>query len=222
MAEITSITPQLKDKERCNIYVDGRFYCGLRLETAVRCRLRVGQHIELSRLDEIQLESEKSQALDKALKHLSASMKTEKQMRDYLAKKGYVPAVCDHVLEKLRGYGFVDDAEYGRQYARFAARGKGARLIALELKQKGVGEEAVEEALSELPPAANAAEAVLQKYMRHKPPTRENFAKAYRHLISRGFGYDEAKEAVAALRNGAEEGGAEEGEGESGGGEGGE
>ena len=41
MAEITSITPQLKDKERCNIYVDGRFYCGLRLETAVRCRLRV-------------------------------------------------------------------------------------------------------------------------------------------------------------------------------------
>ena len=42
MAEITSITPQLKDKERCNIYVDGRFYCGLRLETAVRCRLRVG------------------------------------------------------------------------------------------------------------------------------------------------------------------------------------
>ena len=214
MAEITSITPQLKDKERCNIYVDGRFYCGLRLETAVRCRLRVGQHIELSQLDEIQLESEKSQALDKALKHLSASMKTEKQMRDYLAKKGYVPAVCDHVLEKLRGYGFVDDAEY--------ARGKGARLIALELKQKGVGEEAVEAALSELPPAANAAEAVLQKYMRHKPPTRENLAKAYRHLLSRGFGYDEAKEAVAALRGGAEEDGAEEGEVESGEGEGGE
>ena len=70
--------------------------------------------------------------------------------------------------------------------------------------------------------SANAAEAVSQKYMRHKPPTRENFAKAYRHLISRGFGYDEAKEAVAALRDGAEEGGAEEGEGESGGEEGGE
>ena len=222
MSDITAITPQVKDKERCNIYVDGKFYCGLKLETALRYRLKAGEPIDLAKLDEIQLENEKSQALDKAMTHLSASMKTEKQMRDYLAKKGYVPAVCDHVLEKLRGYGFVDDAEYGRQYARFAARGKGARLIALELKQKGVGEEAVEAALSELPPAANAAEAVLQKYMRHKPPTRENFAKAYRHLISRGFGYDEAKEAVAALRDGAEEGGAEEGEGESGGGEGGE
>ena len=101
MAEITSITPQLKDKERCNIYVDGRFYCGLRLETAVRCRLRVGQHIELSRLDEIQLESEKSQALDKALKHLSASMKTEKQMDMQTEKQ--MDIKTEEQLEKRRG-----------------------------------------------------------------------------------------------------------------------
>ena len=26
--EITAITPQVKDKTRCNIYVDGRFCCG--------------------------------------------------------------------------------------------------------------------------------------------------------------------------------------------------
>ena len=36
MPEITDITPQVKDKERCNIYVDGRFYCGLKLETAIK------------------------------------------------------------------------------------------------------------------------------------------------------------------------------------------
>ena len=29
MAEITGITPQIKDKERCNIEVDGRFFCGI-------------------------------------------------------------------------------------------------------------------------------------------------------------------------------------------------
>ena len=67
MSEITAITPQVKDKERCNVYVDGRFYCGLKLETAVRYRLRAGQQVELSFLDEIQLENEKAQALDKAL-----------------------------------------------------------------------------------------------------------------------------------------------------------
>ena len=30
MSDITAITPQVKDKERCNIYVDGKFYCGLK------------------------------------------------------------------------------------------------------------------------------------------------------------------------------------------------
>lgn len=88
MAEITDISPQVKDKERCNIYVDGRFYCGLKLETAIRHRLKVGDQIELSALDEIQLENEKSQALDKAMTHLTHSMKTERDIRDFLKKKG--------------------------------------------------------------------------------------------------------------------------------------
>ena len=107
MSDITAITPQVKDKERCNIYVDGKFYCGLKLETALRYRLKAGEPIDLAKLDEIQLENEKSQALDKAMTHLSASMKTEKQIRDYLKKKGYVDAVCDYVLEKLRGCGIM-------------------------------------------------------------------------------------------------------------------
>ena len=115
MSEITAITPQIKDKDRCNIYVDGKFYCGLKLETALKYRLKVGEIVETVRLDEIQLENEKSQALDKAMTHLSATMKTEKQMRDFLQKKGYVGAVCDYVLEKLIGYGFVDDEEYSER-----------------------------------------------------------------------------------------------------------
>ena len=32
MSEITSIEPQVKDKRRCSIFIDGRFYCGMKLE----------------------------------------------------------------------------------------------------------------------------------------------------------------------------------------------
>ena len=97
MSEITEISPQVKDKNRCNIYVDGSFYCGMKLETAVRSRLKVGQHVEKAFLDEIQLENEKAEAMDRALNFLSASMKTGRQVTDYLKKKGYVPAVCEYV-----------------------------------------------------------------------------------------------------------------------------
>ena len=82
MGEITAITPQVKDKKRCNIFVDGRFYCGLTLEAAMKNRLKAGQTIDPATLSKIQLESEKSTAFDKALNFISAAQKTEKQVRE--------------------------------------------------------------------------------------------------------------------------------------------
>ena len=76
MSEITGILPQKKDATRCNIYLNGSFYCGMKLEVVIKNRLKVGQDVELSYLDALQLESEKATALDKAMTHLSSSMKT--------------------------------------------------------------------------------------------------------------------------------------------------
>ena len=105
MAEITGITPQVKDKTRCNIEVDGRFYCGMKLETVMKNRLKVGACVDGESLSRLQLESEKTTALDKALTHISASMKTEMQIRVFLRKKGYLNDVCDYVVEKMREIG---------------------------------------------------------------------------------------------------------------------
>ncbi|MBQ7369033.1 MAG: RecX family transcriptional regulator [Clostridia bacterium] len=201
MNEITEITPQIKDKRRCNVYIDGRFCCGLTLETAVKYRLKVGEVISPERLSEIQLESEKNVALDKALTHISASKKTEKQVRDFLSGKGYLPAVCDYVLEKMRGYGFVDDKDYAKDYVQFSASKKGGKLIKMELKAKGVGEDEIDAALDglEAEQQFQAARRILEKYMRGKTADRETLAKAYRHVMSKGFDYDTAKSALTSL-----------------------
>ena len=148
MAEITGITPQIKDKERCNIEVDGRFFCGMKLETVVKHRLKVGVAVSEEELSRMQLESEKLTALDKALTYITVSMKTEKDIRAYLRKKGYLEDISDYVVEKMRSYGYLDDAAYARAYIEHAGKRKGSRLIAMELRQKGVSDEAIEEALS--------------------------------------------------------------------------
>ena len=207
MNEITAITPQMKDKRRCNVYIDGRFCCGLTLEAAVKYRLKAGEIISPERLEEIQLESEKNTALDKALTHISASKKTEKQVRDFLKGKGYLPAVCDYVLEKMRGYGFIDDKQYAQDYVGFAAERKGGRLIKMELKAKGLSEEDIDEALTSLDTGEqeSAAGRILAKYMRGKTPDRETLAKAYRHLMSKGFNYETAKAALSAFGDTDEE-----------------
>ena len=200
MSEITAITPQVKDKSRCNIYVDGRFYCGLTLETTVRSRLKVGQTVDTDKLAALQLESEKETALDKALTHITATQKTEKQIREFLARKGFLPPVIDYVVEKMRGYNFINDGEYAADYARFAAKRKGGRLIKMELKAKGISDEDIDGALGEIDEETeeNAARAILEKYLRGKTVDSATLQKAYRHLLSKGFSYDVIKSVLSA------------------------
>ena len=200
--EITAITSQVKDKARCSIYVDGRFYCGLALETTVKHRLKVGQSVSESFLSEIQLESEKRTAFDKALIHLSATQKTEKEMRDYLKKKGYLPATVEYVIDKLRGYDFVNDEEYAKAYVSAKSGRKGERLLQRELRAKGISEEAAEAALSGLDEGTQvgAAKALLEKYLRGKAADTATLQKAYRHLLSKGFSFEVAKSALSGLQ----------------------
>jgi len=199
--EITAITPQLKDKSRCNIYIDGRFYCGMSLETTVKNRLKVGLIISPEQLSLLQLESEKSVALDKALTHISATRKTEKQVREFLKGKGYLEDVIEYVLEKLRGYDFLNDQEYAEAYVDYTACKKGARLIRMELKNKGVSEQEIDSALSLVSEDTQieTAKTILTKYMKNKEITKETLQKAFRYLMGKGFDIDVVKSAIQAF-----------------------
>lgn len=204
MAEITSIEPQKKDAKRCNVYVDGRFYCGIKLEVAIKYHLKSGMQIEKSQLDEIQLETEKSQALDKALTHISLSPKTKKQIADYLSKKGYTEAVQAYVLERLEYYKFVDDYAYCRAYVQ-SVTGKGKRALEADLIKRGADRKAIEEVLEEIEEDGGEAMKILQKYMRGKEFTKENLYKGFKYLLSKGYSYDTAKSALEELGDGNED-----------------
>lgn len=203
MPEITAITPQKKDKTRVNIDLDGRFFCGMKLETVVQNRLKAGMTVTLDELSRMQFESEKLTALDKALTHISLTMKTEREIRDFLKKKGYLDEVISFVVEKMQSYGYLDDGEYAARYAESAAKRKGSRLIAMELKRKGVSDEAIASALENLGEGeAESARAVLEKYLRNKDlADPKTVQKAYAYLISKGYGHDIAAAALKGLRD---------------------
>ena len=201
MNEITAITPQIKDKRRCNIYVDGRFCCGLTLEATVKNRLKVGQIVSPERLAEIQLDSEKNTAFDKALTHLSATQKTEKQVREFLQGKGYLPSMVDYVVEKLYGYNFLNDGQYAESYVESVSNRKGSKLIRMELRGKGVSDEEIDNALNTLPQGREeeVAKATLEKYMRGKVCDKTTLQKACRYLLGKGFDYEVVKSALSTF-----------------------
>lgn len=200
MAEITSVEPQKKDKTRCSVFVDGRFYCGIKLEVAVKHHLKAGMTITREELDKIQLDTEKAEAVDKAVTHLSTTPKTEREMRTFLAKKGYVDAVIDYVMEKLHYYNFVDDGAYCRAYLS-SKTNKSKRAIEADLIKRGVDRRIIEEELKGYRDDGEQISALLKKYMRGKENTHENLYKACRYLVAKGYSYDDVKEACAGLED---------------------
>ena len=204
MKKITDIKPPVKNKTRCSIFLDNAYYCGLELETVMRNRLKIGTEIDEDRLEEIQEESERSRALDKALGFIARSKKTEKQIEEYLAGKGYLPATIDYAKNKLKEYNFVSDSDYAEDYVGTYSRNKGKRLLKLELLHKGVSEKDMETALDNLNDESENAARVAGKYMRGKDRTRENAAKCYLYLVSKGFDYDTAKTVSEKYRTDAD------------------
>ena len=84
MAIVTDLAPQVKDKRRVNVYLDGRFFCGMDAMTAFLHRLKVGMEISEEEIERIATEAELNAAVEKGARFLASSGKTEKQVYDHL------------------------------------------------------------------------------------------------------------------------------------------
>ena len=144
MAEITKLEIQKKDKNRVNLYVDDVFYCGLDLDTTVKFGLKKGE-ISDERLKEIVFEAQKTDGFNKAVKYLGTSLKTKKQLKDYLTKKEFSIDICDYVIEKMIEYRYLDDEHYVESYYKTYKNKYGNTKMKFNLISKGVSKKIVED-----------------------------------------------------------------------------
>ena len=125
MRKITAITAQEKNKERVNLFVDGEFFAGVSMETVMKLRLKVGDGADEKRLNEILAETERTEALNKAADYVLKTLKTKRQVKDYLLKKGYSEEVVWGVVDKLKEYGYIDDKEYSKRFIESTSKRQG-------------------------------------------------------------------------------------------------
>lgn len=201
MPIITNISVQTKNKKRCNLFIDGEFFCAMSVETAVLNRLKSGMEIDSEKLQEIVIESDKKEALSKATDYLSKNLKTKRQVKEYLMKKGYSEQIAYYCIDKLKEYNYVNDEEYSRRYIESVSKNQGKKLVEYKLMMKGVKKQDIESAYNEvsIDQKQNAKE-VAKKHLKNKELTKENIAKTYRYLIGRGFSYDETSFALAEFK----------------------
>ena len=191
MPKITDMQIQKKNKTRANVYVDGEFAFALEMLTVMKLGLKIGQEVSQERLSEAIFDSEKSVAFEKAMDYLGRGMKTAKQMRDYLDKKGYDSRVVEYVVAKLKEYRYVDDDAYAKLYVERNAATKGDRRLKQELIQKGIAVSRAEQyAVTDDEQALANATNLAAKYMKNKIATVKTLANLQRYLLNRGYGFD--------------------------------
>lgn len=202
MAEITKIKAQ-KNKKRVNIYLDGRFAFGLDADNFLKAGLKVGQELSEKQVEDLIFKNEFQKLLDRVYRILSLRPRSEKEIKDYLAKKKATEKISQKIIEKLKKSGQINDNAFAiwwiEQRSTFRPRGKfGLRM---ELKQKGVNKKIIDKVIEQLVNELPLVRKVVQKKLKsYKNLPREDFyQKMSAFLARRGFSWPVIKQVVDEL-----------------------
>lgn len=193
---VTSIEPQKKKKLRYNLYSEGEYICSLSADSLVKFGIKQGALISENELKEA-VEADNSQyAFDSAANLLSFKMRTKTELRDKLLSKRIEENAVDCAIDKLESYGYINDKLYAKEFVDSAvlASRYGRKVVEFKLKQKGIDDDTIAEALQhytddeESRIAKLQLERLLKKYDgEDKGKSRQ---KIYSTLTRRGFSFD--------------------------------
>ena len=200
MKKITAIEVQKKDPQRVNIYLDGEFAFGLARIAAAW--LQTGQTLDEEKIAKLQAEDLRERALQQALLFLSYRARSEAEIRQNLRKHEYPEQVIEATLERLRQDGFANDKQFARAWVenRNTFRPRGRRALAMELRQKGIDDDAIQSVLEGVDEETLAYEAGLKKAGRLRVQEWNDFRKKLGEFLARrGFSYPVIASTVTSL-----------------------
>lgn len=198
--QITKVEVQKNNKDKCNLYIDDEFNTGLHLDVCIKYGLKAGREISEEELQEIIFESDKILALSKTTAYINTALKTEKQIRDYIYKKGYSKEVCSFVIAKLKEYNYINDENYAKAYIETYCKKFGEMKLKNNLIQKGIDKEIIENLLNDIETDEEILYNMATKYMKNKENIYENHVKLMRFLAGRGFSFEDINKVVEKIK----------------------
>ena len=189
---VTALSAQKKNPNRINVFLDGEFAFGL--SRIVAAWLRVGEILSEEKIARLKEQDSLEVATQRAIELISYRPRSEAEIRKRLTEKGFGAQEVEEVLGRLRQAGLVSDEAFARTWAdnRSTFRPRSHRMVAAELRQKGVANETIEQALSELPDDGDLAYQTALRYARRlEGEDWEGFRKKLGgHLGRKGYSYE--------------------------------
>ncbi len=202
MAQITAIEPQKRDPDRVNVHLDGEY--AFSLARIVAAWLQVGQDLSGEKIAALQAGDAQERAYQQALLFLSYRARSTSEIRQNLRKHDIPADAIEHTIERLKAERLADDDQFARAWVenRSTFRPRSRRALALELRQKGVPDESVQSALTDIDEEALAYEAAHKRSRRLESLEWNDFrTKLSEFLARRGFSYSVVAPVVSRLWN---------------------
>jgi regulatory protein len=209
LGRITAAERQKRNTSRVSIFVDGEYLGSVEDIVWARSGLKTGDDLIEAQWEDMLTRQEAQAALDRALKRLASRARGKAEMERYLSGKGFSPEAIKYAIEKLEGYGYIDDGEVAAMLVRdrMNLKREGRRSIAVELKRLGIGEEDATSALKQYAEDDEASAAMKQaekdmKRTAGEADGRKRRSKIYASLARRGFSHELISDVLSKLFSG--------------------
>lgn len=203
--QITRISPQARDPERVNIYIDGAYSFSLHIDQMLAHKLKAGVELTLEHIAELKDDGTYSRIYARALEWALARPRSTKELRDYLHRKtlpkrgkdgrmheGVSPNITDRCMHALLDKEYVNDEKFTTWWVetRHQRKGISTRKLRAELQSKGVTPGVIEQALA-TGPRDDREE--LRKIIAKKQHRYDTEQKLIAYLARQGFSYDDIR-----------------------------
>lgn len=207
--KITALKIQVRDKNRVNVFVDGKYHFSLDITQVADLGIAVNKEYTEEQLTELENESQFGKLYTRSLEYVLTRPRSQREMRDYLyrktrdtrtkddgIKKGVSKELTERVFTRLVDKGYLDDEKFAHFWIenRNLRKGISHRKLQAELAAKGVDRSIVDRMLEQ--GERSDSEEIL-KIIAKKAKHYDDEQKLMAYLLRQGFSYDDVKEAMA-------------------------
>lgn len=196
--QVTRLEPVTKTKFK--VYLDEQFafvlYKGELSRYGIKEESELSQEVVEKIKEEVLLKRSRLRAMH-LLEHMD---RTEQQLRNKLKQDLYPEDIIDSAMQYVKSFGYIGDEGYARRYISSRQNAKSKKEITVELRQKGVSQEIIQEALQECYEERDELDAihklVEKKHFDAENATDKEKKKMYGYLLRKGFKYDDIRQVI--------------------------
>jgi regulatory protein len=211
--KITSLSVQVRNKNRINVSVDGKYRFSLEVAQIADLGLRIGKEYSEDELVSLEQESLYGKLYAQALEYALIRPRSAREMKDYFYKKnrsrmvrsaktgevyqkeGISQQITDRVFERLVKRGYVNDESFAKFWVenRQTTKGISQRKLTSELFAKGISQSIIDNVLKT---SERNDQSELEKIITKKASRYDDPQKLMAYLARLGFSYDDIKTAL--------------------------